>query len=87
MKNLEERIQKIEKRNKVVEIDKAWEISLFRKLVIFVFTYLILGVYMYIIEVDKPWLNAVVPSLGFFLSTLSMPFFRKVWERLKNKGL
>lgn len=84
IEKLEERIEKIEKRNRMVETDKAWETSYARKIILIIFTYLSIGFYMKAINVFNPWLNAIVPSLGFLLSTLTLPFFKKIWvEKLK----
>lgn len=77
--DIEKRLSKIEARNKRVEMDKAWETSGARKVLLVVFTYLSIGIYMWAIGVDRPWLNAVIPSLGFLLSTLTLPFFKKMW--------
>lgn len=73
------RIEKIEKRNQRVELDKGWEGSLARRVLIVLFTYISIGGYMWAIGVDKPLLNAVIPSLGFTLSTLTLPYFKKLW--------
>jgi len=82
---LEKRIIKIERRNKKVEQDKAWETSLLRRLLLILFTYLTIGIYMkFVLNID-PWLNAIIPSLGFYLSTLSLPLFRAFWERFTDK--
>lgn len=77
--NLEERVEKIEKRNIKVESDKAWETSLTRKLLIAIFTYLAVSLYFLVIKVSDPWLNAIVPTIGFLLSTLTMSFFKNFW--------
>jgi hypothetical protein len=78
---LEKRITKIESRNERVEIDKSWETSLFRKTLLMVFTYLSISLYMNAINVDNPWLNAVIPTLGFYLSTLTLPLFKAYWVK------
>lgn len=83
MTTIEQRLHKIEKRNKRVELDKTWETSWTRRLLIVAFTYILLGSYMWAIGVSQPLLNAVVPTVGFTLSTLSLPLFRKLWERNK----
>jgi len=83
MENLEQKIQKVEERNRQVETDKAWETSWTRRILLTIFTYLSIGVYMWAIDIMRPWLNAVVPAVAFMLSTLTMPFFKKLW--LKNK--
>jgi hypothetical protein len=83
--NLEKRIQKIEERNQRVEIDKAWGISWTRRGLLTAFTYLTIGVYMWAINIPRPWFNAVVPAVAFMLSTLTMPFFKKMWMRWRNR--
>lgn len=80
-----ERLQAIEHRNKKVELDKAWEGSTTRKLLIVFFTYISIGLYMWAIGVTDPLLNAVIPSLGFTLSTLSLPYFKKWWINKNGK--
>ncbi len=85
MKELEQRIAKIEKRNKRVETDKAWETSWTRRICIMILTYLVVVAYSYIIrECDNILLSSLVPVLGFLLSTLSVKAIRRLWEK-KNK--
>ena len=80
LKDLEKRIEKIENRNKSVELNKAWETSWTRKILLIIFTYLSIALYLkFIVHID-PWINAVVPAIGFLLSTLSLPFFKKLWQ-------
>jgi len=81
---LEKEIEAIKERNKKVEIDKAWEGSFTRKVLIVAFTYIIIGTYLMAINVDRPWINAIVPAIGFTLSTLTMPFFKNIWVSLKK---
>ena len=84
MKELEERIEKIEERNKKVEMDKAWETSWTRRLCICVLTYLIVLLYSYIISKGNSiFLSSLVPVIGFTLSTLSLGYIRKIWQRNK----
>ena len=79
------RIEKIEQRNKKVELDKAWEGSYTRRGLIVLFTYLSIGGYMWVIGVNNPMLNAVIPSLGFTLSTLTLPYFKNLWAKWRQK--
>ena len=65
--SLQKEVNLIKKRNKKVEADKAWETSLFRKMIIAAMTYVIVVVFLYIIESPNYWLNALVPTLGFLL--------------------
>lgn len=76
---LEKRVASIEERNKKVEEDKDWEVSNFRKILLIIFTYLVISFYLNAIEISRPWLNAIVPTIGFFLSTLTLPFFKNFW--------
>lgn len=79
MKNLEKRLAAIEERNRRVEEDKAWETSNARRLLLVAFTYLSVGIYLQAVGVSQPWLNAIVPAVAFMLSTLTLPFFKKLW--------
>ena len=83
---LENRILRMEERNRKVETDKAWETSWTRKAVIAFFTYLAVGLYMHAIHIPDAWLNAIVPSLGFLLSTLTLAFFKYTWKRYVYKN-
>ena len=77
---LEERVETIEKRNREVELNKSWENSWTRKLLIIIFTYLSIALYLKFIVGIDPWINAVVPSIGFLLSTLALPYFKSLWK-------
>jgi len=79
LKELEERIRKIEERNKKVEKDKAWETSLTRKILIAIATYIVISLFLWIANIPMPLENAIVPTVAFFLSTLTIPFFKKMW--------
>jgi len=85
MQDLEKDIQALHERNKKVDLDKKWETSLTRRLLLMFFTYVAIGLYLNAIAIADPWLNAIVPTIGFYLSTLTLPFFRKMWERYIKK--
>ena len=72
-------VENIKNRNKKVEADKAWEISFARKALIAVLTYLIIVLFFFIVKLPNPFVNALVPTLGFVLSTLTVPIFKKYW--------
>ena len=78
-KSLEERISQIEARNQRVEQDKAWETSPIRRLFIALFTYAVMVLVMNSIGVSDPFVSAVIPTLGFILSTLSLSFIKNYW--------
>ena len=77
--NIKDEIQQIKERNKKVEADKSWETSLARKVIIMILTYLIVVLFFYFAELPKPWINSIVPSLAFFMSTLTLPILKKAW--------
>ncbi len=82
MKDLEKRIETIEKRNKRVELDKKWETCWTRRICIMLLTYIIVVVYSYVIsKYNNIFLSSLVPVIGFTLSTLSLKLIRKIWEK------
>ena len=81
IKNLEKELEIIKERNSRVETDKAWEISWVRRLFITISTYVIAGIWLVVIHDNFPWLKAFVPSVGYLLSTLSLPFIKKWWVK------
>ena len=85
--DIEKEILLIKDRNRTVELNKAWETSLTRKVVILALTYSVIVLFMYFAKIEKPCLNAIVPSIGFFLSTLTIPFIKKWWIKKSNSGL
>jgi hypothetical protein len=85
LQGLEQRIVNIEERNRKVEEDKAWETSLERKLVVLALTYLVIGIFFVTLGFENPWINAIIPALGFFLSTLTFNGFKNLWIRRFGK--
>lgn len=86
LEQLKNEIREIKQRNARVEADKAWETSLFRKILVAILTYAVVVLFFFAAELPKPFANATVPTLGFLLSTLSISFFKKLWLRRQNKG-
>lgn len=76
---IEKRLAAVEHRNARVEEDKAWETSVARRALIAAFTYIAVGAYFAAISIPNPWLNAIVPTVAFLLSTLTLPYFKKMW--------
>ena len=78
LKELEEKIIKIEERNKRVKLDKAWETTWTRKTCIMILTYIVVITYSYVIRnYDNILLSSLVPVIGFTLSTLSYKIYKK----------
>ena len=78
-KNYEKRVEAIEIRNKKVELDKAWETSFFRRFLIAFLTYLVIVIFMFSAKIDRPFINAIVPAIGFLLSTLTISYLKNWW--------
>lgn len=77
MKDIEREINLIKERNKRVELDKAWETSFFRVIFISTITYITTAVVFYFIGVKNFLLSALIPTVGYYLSTQSLPFVKK----------
>jgi hypothetical protein len=75
-------LESIKQRNKRVEADKAWETSKTRRAVIAVLTYFIVVIFLCIINAPHPWLSAIVPVIGYILSTMLLGPLKTWW--LKN---
>ncbi len=86
LEQLESRIKEIESHNQVKDTNKAWETSLSRRGLLIIFTYLAVGLYMNAVGISNPWINAIIPSLGFLLSTLTLGFFKKLWLKYIYKA-
>ena len=60
-------------------MDKAWEGSKTRRGIIALITYVVASFFMMRIGVSDPFLNALVPTGGYLLSTLSLSVVKKWW--------
>jgi hypothetical protein len=89
--SLEERLQlleasivEIQERNRRVELEKSWELSITRRVIILSLTYLIASAVLFLLDTPEFWLAAIIPTLGYFLSTLSVSFIKRVWMGLRG---
>ena len=83
MEDTHEQLQVIQERSRRVEADKAWETSMFRKILIAFITYVVASIALYSIGAENFYVGAVIPTLGFLLSTLSLPSIKAWW--IKNR--
>ncbi|HXR49460.1 MAG TPA: hypothetical protein VN778_00315 [Verrucomicrobiae bacterium] len=84
--DLLKRIGKLEARNKRVEGDKAWETSWVRRSSIILLTYLTVAFYLHFVVHISPWINALVPVIGYTLSTLTVQQLKQRWlDQQKSK--
>lgn len=86
IQQLKNELQEIKERNTRVEIDKAWETSTFRKVLVGVLTYAVIVLFFIVADFPKPFVSAIVPTIGFILSTLSIPFFKNFWLKKWKKA-
>jgi hypothetical protein len=73
---LEKELKSIRERNLRVEASKAWETSRARLFSITGITYVTMLLVFMVLGSSKPFADALVPTTGFFLSTLSLSFLR-----------
>ena len=81
----ETQINTILERNKRVEQDKAWETSKTRRGIIAFLTYIVVVYFLVLIEAPNPYLNALVPTGAYLISTLSFPFIKEFWIKKAKK--
>ena len=78
-KEILNRLEKIELRNKKVETEKAWEVSTERKISITVITYFIIVIIMFLLKFENIFINAIIPTTWYLLSTLWINPMKKVF--------
>lgn len=84
IEQIKKELAEIKARNKRVEMQKAWETSNTRRFSIICLTYIVMVVLLSIIGTPVPLMNAVVPTLGFFLSTVSIGIIKNWWIKKNN---
>ncbi len=84
IQQLKKDVADIKERNARVEEDKAWETSLFRRILIAFLTYAVIVLFFIFAGLPAPFVNAIVPTVGFVLSTLSIPIFKKIWLKRRS---
>lgn len=76
LQELSEEIKKIQERNRRVEADKAWETSWTRRISVCILTYFVIVIFFYFARLPDPWVNSIVPSVAFLLSTSGLSFLK-----------
>ena len=79
LEKLKEEIKAIKLRNQKVEASKTWETSLTRRTSVAVLTYVLVTLFFYITKVERPLQNALMPTLGFLLSTMTLDILKSKW--------
>ncbi len=78
---LKREIESIKARNARVEADKAWETSKIRRGILALATYIVVVIFLLIINAENPFLAALVPAGAYLLQQYSMPFIKKFWVK------
>jgi hypothetical protein len=81
---IEDSIAAIGERNRRVESDKAWEVSFTRRATICFLTYVTTAGVFWCLSVDSPFRNALIPLCGYLISTLTVPWVKKIWLLRQN---
>ncbi|MEK7530937.1 MAG: hypothetical protein AAB573_03640 [Patescibacteria group bacterium] len=85
IENIEKDLEAIKERNVRVEGDKAWETSWFRIGTVAVITYAVAALALFAIDNDYPFRNALIPTIGYILSTQSLPRIKEWWIKSQTK--
>lgn len=81
IETLGKEVQTLKERNMRVEAEKAWETSYTRTFSIALITYFVALAVLYVIGVENYFLAALMPAIGFVLSTQSLPAIKRWWVR------
>ena len=81
---IERELEEIRNRNLRVTEDKAWELSIARRAIVLLITYACACLLLWLMGNDSYWLNALIPSLGYLLSTLSLPWAKSHWQNSRR---
>lgn len=79
LQSIDQVLDQVKERNLRVESDKAWEGSKTRIILVCVITYIVATGVFFSLGAQRPFLDAVVPTLGFLLSSQSIPLAKKLW--------
>ena len=78
LKDLEQEINDIKKRNKRVELDKKWETSGTRKICICILTYIVVVIYSYIVKnYDNIFLSSLVPVIRIYIINFIIKIYKE----------
>lgn len=87
LEQIQAEIASIKGRNARVEQEKAWETSWQRKIGIITTTYCVMILVFSSLGNDRPFLNAIIPTLGYMLSTLSMEWMKRLFMKNSFYGI
>lgn len=77
--DIQKELAALHERNKRVETDKAWELSWTRRIFIAAVTYIFAALWLLAIGDAKPFLKALIPTVGYLFSTITLPSLKRWW--------
>ncbi len=87
IESLQHDIDALKERNVRVEAEKAWETSSLRIGTIVLLTYIVAVLLMISLQTPQPFFAAFMPTVGFFLSTQTLPVLQRWYLRRRVKHL
>ncbi|MAG59797.1 hypothetical protein CMO96_03355 [Candidatus Woesebacteria bacterium] len=81
---LKNEIESIKERNRRVESDKKWETSWIRRIFVAGSTYILILIVMYLINVEQPFLTALIPTVAYLISTASLGVLKEWWLKKRR---
>lgn len=85
MEDLHALVEDIQARNRRVEAEKGWETSFVRRGCIAGITYVTACVFLYGVGNGELYVHALVPTGGYLLSTLSLPWVKAWWIAARSR--
>ncbi len=76
---LRAQLMAVYERNNRVELNKRWETSTTRFICVACITYLTMNLILWSIDGPFPPVHAIIPTVGYMLSTLSLPKVKSWW--------
>lgn len=77
---LQKQVDALKRRNFEKDRGKEFESSYTRVIFLMIITYCTLCAYMaFVLKTGNPFLDAIVPTVGFNISTWSLPYIKELW--------
>lgn len=85
LNKLEEEVRNIEEQNRKEDEDIAWNKSHFKKIILSVFVFIVLGITLQFSHYSNSWFNALIVAVVFLLLLYSLEFAKSLWEKNIHK--
>jgi len=83
IEKIKEDLEKIKKKIKKIEKEKMREVSLFRKISIFILTYIIVSLFFLINWNDKWYFESIAPTVLFMFYVMILDVIKNIWINKK----